>query len=65
MARDTQNGQHKDWGYSKAGRALDYREARGSFLEKHTKQQQQKVYRHSLNPSTVEVGLGSKIRSSA
>lgn len=31
MARDTQNGQHKDQGYSTAGSVLDYREARGSF----------------------------------
>lgn len=45
-----------------AGSALDYCEARGSFPQKHTKQQE--AYRHSLNPSTVEVGLGSKIRSS-
>ena len=63
MARDTQNGQHKDRGYSTVGSALDYREARGFFPQKHTKQQQE-AYRHILNSSTVEVGLGSKIGSS-
>ena len=60
MARDTQNGQHKDQGKSTAGSVLD---PEVPFPEAHKTTTTKGIQTHTLNLSTVEVGLGSKIRS--